>query len=81
MPPPPGCLAILAAKPERFDEYERDVRAEYAWVPAPIFRAKRLEILESLLDRDHIYATSHFRRSAESAARANLTRSIANLEG
>src|SRR5690349_10108880 len=25
-------LAILGAVPARFDEYERDVRAEYAWV-------------------------------------------------
>jgi predicted metal-dependent HD superfamily phosphohydrolase len=39
-------LAILGAAPERFDEYERQVREEYSWVPGFLFRRKRREILE-----------------------------------
>ena len=31
-------LSILGAAPARFDEYERQVRAEYAWVPDFLFR-------------------------------------------
>lgn len=39
-------LSILGATPERFDEYERQVRDEYAWVPEPLFRDKRKAVLE-----------------------------------
>ena len=69
-------LAILGAPIDRFDEYERQVRQEYAWVPSFLFRRKRREILESFLARPYVYSTEHFRTSLEAPARANLTRSI-----
>jgi predicted metal-dependent HD superfamily phosphohydrolase len=72
-------LAILGAPIERFDEYERQVRAEYAWVPAPLFRSKRREILEGFLSRPRIYGSEAFRARFEDAARANLSRSIRAL--
>ncbi|MDH5234480.1 MAG: N-methyl-D-aspartate receptor NMDAR2C subunit [Gemmatimonadota bacterium] len=72
-------LAILAAPAERFDEYERQVHAEYAWVPQAIFRSKRRAILEAFLARAHIYASAPFRASSEASARANLARSLARL--
>ena len=74
-------LAILAAPAARFDEYETQVRAEYAWVPAPLYRRKRREVLTALLARPHLYATLHFRRVAEGPARENLRRSLARLGG
>ena len=73
-------LAILGAPAERFDEYERQVREEYSWVPGFLFRRKRREILEGFLRRPAIYSTELFRGRYESAARANLTRSIQHLE-
>lgn len=87
VPPAPGDeallvdvdLAILAAAPERFDEYEAQVRAEYAWVPASLFRWKRRRVLRSLLDRPQLYSSPHF-RTLEEKARANLRRSLARLE-
>lgn len=72
-------LAILGAPPERFDEYEHQVRQEYAWMPPPLFRWKRRAILEELVARPHLFSTPHFRVSVEPQARANLTRSIASL--
>jgi predicted metal-dependent HD superfamily phosphohydrolase len=74
-------LAILGAAPERFDEYERQVREEYSWVPGFLFRRKRREILEGFLDRPHLYNTGHFRACYEALARANLIRSIERLGG
>ena len=74
-------LAILGAPVERFDEYERQVRDEYAWVPDVLFRRKRREILEAFLVRPYLYSTEHFRASLESAARANLARSIRRFGG
>jgi predicted metal-dependent HD superfamily phosphohydrolase len=72
-------LAILGAPAERFDEYERQVRQEYDWVPAPLFRQKRREILEAFLARPHIFSTAYFQTKYEAPARANLDRSIAAL--
>jgi predicted metal-dependent HD superfamily phosphohydrolase len=70
-------LSILGAPPARFDEYEREVRAEYAWVPELLFRAKRKEILQAFLDRAAIYHTAPMRERLEAQARANLARSLA----
>lgn len=85
-PPAPGDeallvdvdLAILAAAPARFDEYEAQVRAEYAWVPEPLFRWKRRRVLQALLDRPRLY-TSPQCEALEPVARANLTRSLSRL--
>ena len=76
-----GLLAILGAPVERSDEYERQVRQEYSWVPAFLFRRTRRGILEGFLARPHVYHTEHFRASYERHARANLERSIERLNG
>jgi len=39
-------LSILGQPKARFDEYERQIRAEYGWVPEKIFGTKRAEILQ-----------------------------------
>jgi predicted metal-dependent HD superfamily phosphohydrolase len=70
-------LWILGAPEKRFDEYERQVRAEYRWVPGPIYRRKRREILEGFLARPAIYGTGRFVERYEAQARANLARALA----
>ncbi len=72
-------LAILGASPERFDEYEAEVRQEHAWVPRSLFRSRRREILAGLLARAAIYATPALHAEREAAARDNLRRSLARL--
>jgi predicted metal-dependent HD superfamily phosphohydrolase len=72
-------LSILGAAPERFDEYERQVREEYAWVPAFVFRRTRKGILEQFLARPAIFSTRPFHERLEASARTNLERSIARL--
>ncbi len=72
-------LSILGRDPIEFDEYERTVRKEYDWVPAPMFRAGRCKILQQFLDRPSIYFTDAFRSKFEEKARRNLARSIALL--
>lgn len=69
-------LAILGADTQRFGEYERQVRAEYAWVPESLFRRTRKQILEGFLTRPTIYSTALFRTALENSARANLSRSL-----
>ena len=70
-------LSILGAERARFDEYERQVHAEYAFVPDEIRRPRRREILQRFLAREAIYTTPRMHTLLEARARANLVRSIA----
>jgi predicted metal-dependent HD superfamily phosphohydrolase len=72
-------LSILGDTPQRFAEYERQVRAEYAWVPDALYRRTRRKILKGFLRRRSIYATEHFRAARERLARKNLRRSVERL--
>ncbi len=72
-------LAILGASPERFDEYEVQVRQEYAWVPTAEFRQKRAEIPRGFLARPALFSTPRFRTQHEARGRENLRRSIDRL--
>lgn len=67
-------LSILAAQRERFDEYEQQIRAEYAYVPGFLFRRKRKQILHGFLERPQIYSTAYFNDALEARARDNLVR-------
>lgn len=69
-------LAILGASEDRFAEYERQIREEYAYVPGFVFRSKRRAILTAFLQRRQIYSTAHFHARLEQAARQNLQRAI-----
>lgn len=68
-------LAILGASAERFDEYEAQVRAEYAFVPDVLFRRGRAAVLASIAERERIYMTPVLHDRLEASARANLKRS------
>lgn len=72
-------LAILGAAPQRFAEYERQIRAEYAHVPEALFRAKRAEILAGFAARPQLYGTPALRERFEAAARRNLAQAMAGL--
>jgi predicted metal-dependent HD superfamily phosphohydrolase len=67
-------LSILGAERVRFDEYERQIRKEYSYVPEFLFRRKRKEILLGFMERPAIYSTPHFHDALEARARDNLRR-------
>lgn len=69
-------LAILAADPLRFAQYEAQVREEYAWVPSFIFRPKRQAVLQTFLARSALYSTPEVKQDWEARARANLQASL-----
>jgi predicted metal-dependent HD superfamily phosphohydrolase len=73
-------LAILGAPSERFEEYERQIRREYFWMPESEFNQGRHRILTALVSRDFIYCTPHFRKQLEEQARSNLKGSLSGLE-
>ena len=69
-------LSILGASYSRFDEYERQVRAEYAHVDDAAFRAGRSRFVQGLLARPSLFATDVYRGTLEKRARENLQRSL-----
>lgn len=77
-------LSILGQPRERFDAYEQEIRIEYVTVieerGAAGFNAGRADILRRFLARPTIYSTDYFQRKYEASARANLQRSVEQLE-
>ena len=73
-------LSILGAEPERFEEYERQIREEYSWVPWPLFRERRRKILKDFLARSTIFNTPVFIQRYEKQARQNIERSMTRLD-
>lgn len=71
-------LSILGAKKMVYDQFEKDVRYEYKWVPYFIYKKKRKEVLVSFLKRERIYQNDFFYSRLEEQARDNLERVIAS---
>lgn len=72
-------LAILGAVPPRFAEYDAQVRAEYSWLAAAIYRSRRKAVLQGFLQREAIYCTPAFHTRLEAQARHNLAAAIHQL--
>ena len=73
-------LSILGAAPEKYQEYARFIRQEYAHLPIDQFNAGRARVLRSFLEREHIYHTPLARKLWEDQARENLAAEIAALD-
>ena len=73
-------LAILGADPDRYREFELQIRAEYWWVPTALYRKQRIAILRSFIMRRSVYATHEFRERYERLARNNLSWAMEQLE-
>ncbi len=72
-------LGGLAAEPQRYEAYRREVRAEYSHIPERDYVEARLAIVGRLLDRRALFA-SPLGRSWENAARDNLRAELARLQ-
>ena len=69
-------LSILAASPDRFTAYERQIRQEYDWVPEPQFREAREKFLRGMLARPWIFSDAAMRERHEAHARRNIEESL-----
>ncbi|MDH1375752.1 metal-dependent hydrolase [Acinetobacter junii] len=65
-------LAILAASPERFAEYEQQIQQEYAWIDPDIYLIKRKQVLAHFYQTEPLYQTEYFQHSFEQRAKMNL---------
>jgi predicted metal-dependent HD superfamily phosphohydrolase len=69
-------LTILGTSYSRFDEYEGQVREEYAHLDDAAWREGRARVLRAFLDRPRIYQLDVFHDVYEQRARENLQRSL-----
>ncbi|ENX59916.1 MULTISPECIES: hypothetical protein [Acinetobacter] len=65
-------LAILASSSERFEEYEQQIKQEYAWVDPDVYAIKRKEVLAHFYQTESLYQTEYFQQSLEPRAKENL---------
>jgi predicted metal-dependent HD superfamily phosphohydrolase len=72
-------LAILGTQPQRYKEYEQQIRQEYSFVPEITFRLKRAEILQYFLAQPNIFNIPIFIKRYEQQARINLKLSLEQL--
>lgn len=72
-------LSILGAAPERYAQYQLQVRREYAHVPEPLFTRARLALLEAFLQAPALFHTARGRAAFDAAAARNLTQEVAQL--
>lgn len=66
-------LAVLAAEPNRYGDYVRNVRREYAHLDDDAWRAGRIAFVDTMLGRGRIFPVELGLDDWERRARANLT--------
>lgn len=72
-------LAILGHGRGQYEDFEQQIREEYAWVPAADFVKGRGAVLQNFLNRPSVYGTNHFRERYEQTARTNLAWALDRL--
>lgn len=72
-------LSILGMHAETYQRYSQAIRAEYSWVPEPVYRSSRRKLLESFLARESIYFTDEMKERFEEQARKNIHGEIQSL--
>lgn len=72
-------LSILSAPAGECDEYDENIRKEFAAVPDKLFASERARVLRNFLERERIYFTDVF-APHEGTARDNLRRLIARWD-
>lgn len=72
-------LSGMGQSQERFDQDGRNIRIEYGHVDDVTFNKGRIALFERLLARPAIYFTKPFHDRYESAARANMIKTIERL--
>ncbi|AUZ04574.2 MULTISPECIES: HD domain-containing protein [Vitreoscilla] len=66
-------LSILGANARRFAEYEAQIRQEYRFVPAMLYRYRRRQVLQTLAQRSPLFQTPYFQQQLGAQAQINLS--------
>ena len=72
-------LAILGTAPAAYQRYANAIRAEYSFVPEPIYRKERGKVLQAFLQRERIYFTDFMHQQNNYNAVMNLHQELNQL--
>lgn len=72
-------LSILGQPWERYADYYKNVRKEYAIYPDLIYKPGRKKVLQHFLAMPRIFKTEYFYQKLETSAKENLSRELALL--
>lgn len=72
-------LAILGQPQNIYQNYSKQVREEFGYVPNFLYKRGRKSVLKSFLDRTVIYQTSFFNERLEEQARENIREELESL--
>ncbi|KAJ7589108.1 hypothetical protein C8J56DRAFT_937783 [Mycena floridula] len=72
-------ISILAASPNEYDSYSENIRKEYKHYPVEDYRAGRIKVMQSFLNRTSIFLGPVETGDTELRAQTNLTREIEGL--
>ena len=72
-------LKILGENSKKYEYYSNTIREEYSRFSDDLFKPARIKVLNSFLDKEHIYNTTFFRDNYEKQARINLKNEIEYL--
>ena len=70
-------LAILGSSPQRFAEYQQQIRQEYVWVDELMYQEKRHAVLRQFYLAQPLYQTRYFQQHYEQQAKTNLKQALA----
>ena len=73
-------MSIFAKSEEKYIKYMEGIREEYSIYPDSLYKKKRLEFLEKMLNKKHIYITKDLREKYEKTARENISKEIEILK-
>ncbi len=73
-------LSILGSDKRTYNQYALQVRQEYKHYSDEIFTAGRIKVLQSFLNRSHIYTLDFFQQKYEMIARQNITSEVQALQ-
>jgi predicted metal-dependent HD superfamily phosphohydrolase len=69
-------LSILGSSAETYNNYCKNVRKEYTWVPDMLYKPGRMKVLQHFLNMEKIFKTEVFYNLFETKARENLRAEI-----
>jgi predicted metal-dependent HD superfamily phosphohydrolase len=72
-------MAILGYPEHQFEEYEHNIRREYAFASDEKYKAGRIQFLQTLLSSEYIFKTDYFKNKYEISARRNIKKLIRQL--